>query len=124
VIDTWYFNAMHVKWKKQRPQNAINVKGINLEVLLVESYQDNGSVEHRLIEYLGAIEERFLASKVRNMREFHQGLFWTAVDKKLGRLRLDPRQRERIEADISQLVSRPDEDWALWGVTCNPRFDP
>jgi hypothetical protein len=124
VIDTWYFNAMHVKWKKQRPQNAINVKGINLEVLLVESYQDNGSVEHRLIEYLGTIEERFLASKVRNMREFHQGLFWTAVDKKLGRLRLDPRQRERIEADISQLVSRPDEDWALWGVTCNPRFDP
>ena len=115
---------MHIKWKKQSPQNRIKVKSINLEALLVESYQDNGSVEHRLIEYLGAIEERFLASKVRNMREFHQGLFWTAVDKKLGRLRLDPRQRERIEADISQMVSRPDEDWVLWGVTCIPLFDP
>jgi hypothetical protein len=124
VIDTWYFNAMHVKWEKQSPQNEVNVNGINLEALLVESYQDNGSVKHRLIDYLGAIEERFLASKVRNMREFHQGLFWTAVDKKLDCLRLDPRQRERIEADISQMVSRPDEDWALWGVTCIPRFDP
>jgi hypothetical protein len=124
VIDTWYFNAMHIKWKKQSPQNRIKVKSINLEALLVESYQDNGSVKHRLIEHLGAIEEKFLASKVRNMREFHQGLFWTAVDKKLDRIRLDSRQRERIEADISQMVSRPDEDWALWGVTCNPRFDP
>ena len=115
---------MHVKWKKQSPQNEVNVKGINLEALLVESYQDNGSVKHRLIDYLDAIEERFLASKVRNMREFHQGLFWTAVDKKLDRLRLEPRQRNRIEADICQMVSRPGEDWALWGVTCIPRFDP
>jgi hypothetical protein len=115
---------MHIKWKKQSPQNRIKVKSINLEALLVESYQDNGSVKHRLIEHLGAIEEKFLASKVRNMREFHQGLFWTAVDKKLDRIRLDSRQRERIEADISQMVSRPDEDWALWGVTCNPRYDP
>jgi hypothetical protein len=97
---------------------------MNLEALLVESYQDNGSVKHRLIEHLGGIEEKFLITKVRNMREFHQGLFWTAVDKKLDRLRLDPHQRDRVEADISQMVSRPDEDWALWGVTCVPRFDP
>jgi hypothetical protein len=115
---------MHVKWEKQSPPNGINGKGINLKALLVESYQDNGSVKQRLVEHLGAIEEKFLASKVRNMREFHQGLFWTAVDKKLDRLRLDSRQRNRIEADISQMVSRPDEDWALWGVTCIPRFDP
>jgi hypothetical protein len=115
VIDTWYFNAMQVKWEKQGPQNGVNVKSINLEALLVESYQDNGSAKHRLIEHLSAIEEKFLASKVRNMREFHQGLFWTAVDKKLDRLRLNPRLRDRIKADISQMVSRPDEDWAPWG---------
>ena len=115
---------MHVKWEKQSPQNGVNVKGINLEALLVESYQDNGSVKYRLIEHLGAIGVKFLVSKVRNMREFHQGLFWTAVDKKLDRLRLDPGQRDRIEADISQMVSRPHEDWALWAVTCIPRFDP
>jgi len=115
---------MHVKWEKHSPPNGVNGKGINLEALLVESYQDNGSVKHRMIENLGTIKEKFLASKVSNMREFHQGLFWTAVDKKLDRLRLDPRQRDKIEADISQMVSRPNEDWALWGVTCNPRFDP
>ena len=115
---------MHVKWEKRSPQHGVNGKGINLEALLVESYRDKGSVKHRLIEHLGAIEEKFLASKVSNMREFHQGLFWTAVDNKLDRLRLDPRQRNRIETDISQTVSRPDEDWALWGVTCIPRFDP
>jgi hypothetical protein len=124
VIDTWYFNAMHVQWEKQIPKNGVKVKGLNLEALLVESYQDNGSLKHRLIERLGAIEEKFLASKVRNMREFHQGLFWAVVDKKLDRLRLDPHRRARIEADISQTVSRPDDDWALWGVTCIPRFDP
>ena len=114
---------MHVKWEKHCPRNGVNGKGINLEALLVEAYQDNGSVKHRLIEHLGSIEEKFLASRVRNMREFHQGLFWVIVDKKLDRLRLKPHHRKRIEADITQKVSRPHEDWALWGVTCIPRFD-
>ncbi len=115
---------MHVKWEKQIPPNGSNGESVNLKALLVEQYQDNGSAKHRVVEHLGSIGEKFLATKVRNMREFHQGLFWTAVDKKLDRLRLDTRQRNRIEADISQMVSRPDEDWALWGITCIPRFDP
>ena len=115
---------MHIKWEKQSPQNGVNVKGINLKALLVESYQDNGSRKHRLIEHLGAIEEKFLASKVRNMREFHQGLFWVAVDRKLDHLKLDARLRNKIEAVILKTVSRPYEDWALWGVTCIPIFDP
>ena len=115
---------MHVKWEKQIPPNGSNGESVNLKALLVEQYQDNGSTKHRVVEHLGSIGEKFLATKVRNMREFHQGLFWTAVDKKLDRLRLDTRQRNRIEADISQMVSRPDEDWALWGITCIPRFDP
>jgi hypothetical protein len=115
---------MHVKWEKHSPRNGVNGKGINLEVLLVETYQDNGSAKHRVVEHLGSIEEKYLSTKVRNMREFHQGLFWVAVDKKLDHLGLDIRRRNRIEADISQTVSRPDEDWALWGVTCIPRFDP
>ncbi len=115
---------MLVKWEKRRPQYGANGKSINLSALLVEPYQDNGSASSRLIEHLGSIEEKYLASKVRNMRQFHQGLFWSAVDKKLDRLGLDSHQRSRIEADIAQTVSRPDEDWALWGVTCIPRFDP
>jgi hypothetical protein len=115
---------MDVMWEKQNPPNTVNGKGINLKALLVEPYQDNGSVKHKVIEHLGAIEEKFLVSKVRNMREFHQGLFWTAVDRKLDCLGLDPRQRDKIESVIDQTISRPDEDWALWGVTCIPRFDP
>ena len=115
---------MLVKWEKRSPQNGANGNGSNLTALLVEPYPDNGSARNRLIEQLGTIEEKFLASKVRNMRQFHQGLFWSAVDKKLDRLGLDSHQRNRIEADIVQTVSRPDEDWALWGVTCIPRFDP
>ena len=115
---------MHVQWEKQSPQNGVKVKGLNLEALLVEPYQDNGSARNRLIEHLGTIGEKFLASNVRNMRQFHQGLFWSAVDKKLDRLGLDAQQRNRIEADIARTVARPDEDWALWGVTCIPRFDP
>jgi len=115
---------MHVKWEKRSPQNGVNGKGIDLEALLVESYQDNGSAKHKMVAHLGVIGERFLASNVRNMRQFHQGLFWTTVDKKLDRLRLAPHQRNRIEAAICQMVARPDQDWALWGVTCIPRFDP
>jgi hypothetical protein len=115
---------MLVKWEKHNPQNGASGHRANLTALLVEPYQDNGSAKNRLIEHLGTIEEKFLASKVRNMRQFHQGLFWSAVDKKLDHLGLDSHQRNRIEADIARTVSRPDEDWALWGVTCIPRFDP
>ena len=115
---------MQVKWEKRSPPNGVTGKGVNLEALLVEPYQDNGSVKHRLIERLGAIEEKFLVSKVRNMREFHQGLFWIVVDRKLDSLGLDSSRRNSLEATIAQRVSRPDEDWALWGVTCVPRIDP
>jgi hypothetical protein len=115
---------MLVKWEKRSSQTGANGKCINLTALLVAPYLDNGSAKSRLIEHLGTIEEKFLASNVRNMRQFHQGLFWSAVDKKLDHLGLDSQQRNRIEADIARTVSRPDEDWALWGVTCIPRFDP
>ena len=115
---------MRVKWEKRRPQNGANGNGRNLAALLVEPFRENGSVKSRVIEHLGTIEEKFLTSKVRNMRQFHQGLFWTVVDRKLDLLGLDADQRNRIEAAIAQTVSRPDQDWELWGVTCVPRFDP
>ena len=111
-------------WEKRSPPSGVNGKGIHLEAMLVESYQDNGSVKQRRIEYLGSIREKFLTSKVCNMREFHKGLFWTTVDKKLDHLRLTPSLRKQVEDDISHMVSRPQKDWELWGVTCIPRFDP
>ena len=115
---------MYVKWEKRNPKNRLNSSSSNLEAVLVEKYQDNGTIKLRVIEHLGSIEEKFLATKVSNMRAFHQGLFWVAVDKKLDHLKLDAQLRNRIEADISTTVLRPAEDWALWGVTCIPKFDP
>jgi len=90
----------------------------------VESCQNNGNTKQRIVDNLGEIDEKFLSTNVRNMRAFHQGLFWVAVDKKLDHLKLGARLRNKIEAVILETVSRPDKDWALWGVTCIPRFDP
>jgi len=115
---------MYVKWQRRSLQKEFNGRFLNLAAVLMESYQENGSTAQRVVARLGDIDQKFLITKVRNMREFHQGLFWAAVDKKLDNLKLDAELRCRIEADILKTVSRPDPDWALWGVTCIPRFDP
>lgn len=115
---------MHVKWEKQRQKNRLNDKSMNLSAVLVETFQSNGTTEQRIVGSLGDINEKFLATNVQNMRAFHQGLFWAAVDRKLDDLKLDARLRDEIEAFILKTVSRPDKDWALWGVTCIPKFDP
>ena len=78
----------------------------------------------RFVEQLGSIRERMLNSKARDMRAFHQGLFWAHVDKKLDHLTLNPALRKEIESKISETVSRPNDDWSLWSVTCIPRIDP
>jgi hypothetical protein len=115
---------MHVKWQKRILKNGLNGKSVNLRAVLVEKCQNNGSTEQRIVGSLGDINEKFLSTNVQNMRAFHQGLFWVAVDRKLDHLKLDARLRNEIEAVILKTVSRPDKDWALWGVTCIPKFDP
>jgi hypothetical protein len=115
---------MKVQWERRRPDNEFNGNALNLEAVLVESYQENGNISQRVVAHLGCIGEKFLTTKVRNMREFHKGLFWVAVDSQLDHLKLGSALRSQIEAEILTTVSRPDEDWALWGVTCIPRFDP
>ena len=115
---------MHVKWEKSSLKKGLNRRSINLRAVLVENYQNNGNTKQRIIDNLGDINEKFLSTNVQNMRAFHQGLFWVAVDKKLDYLNLDAKLRNKIEADIVKTVSRPDNDWALWGVTCIPIFDP
>ena len=115
---------MKVQWKRRRSDNEFNGNTLNLEAVLVESYQDNGNTSQRVVVRLGCIREKFLTTKVRNMREFHQGLFWLAVDRQLDHLKLDSAVRNQIETEILKTVSRPDKDWELWGVTCIPRFDP
>ena len=114
---------MHVKWERRSQKNGRHGISTNLRAVLVESYQNNGNTKEKVLDNLGDIDERFLSSNISNMRAFHQGLFWVAVDKKLDLLNLDAGERSKIEADIIKTVSRPDDDWALWGVTCIPVFD-
>jgi hypothetical protein len=117
---------MYVKWERRRLEAPSEGRDFSLVAVLVDDYQEQrkGNPRERAIEYLGDIKEKYLLSKARDMRAFHQGLFWAGVDKKLEHLKLDPEVRKKIEAEISEAVPRPGDDWALWSVTCIPRYDP
>jgi hypothetical protein len=114
--------SMTVRWDRRIAAGSLNRKNYMLNVVLVEKYQENGKIKEKL-DHLGTIEERFLNTKARDMKAFHQGLFWTKVDKKLDRMKLSSGKRNKIEAEISERVPRPDEKWSIWAVTCVPRFD-
>jgi hypothetical protein len=115
---------MRVIWEKRGLKPGLNGRLFNLVAVLVDSYQENGKKEERIIEDLSTIEEKFLATKARDMRAFHQGIFWAVVDKKLKNYILAPEVRTKIEEKISETVPRPNDDWPLWSVTCIPRYDP
>jgi hypothetical protein len=115
---------MDVRWEKQIVEVGKNGRGRSLVAVLVEDYQKAQKNKKRFAEQLGSIKEHILNSKARDMRAFHQGLFWARVDKKLDHLTLKPEQRKEIESKISETVPRPNGDWALWSVTCIPRYDP
>ena len=114
---------MQVRWQRQKVKNGLNGNTVNLVALLVENFREADRTEETLIEELGTIKEQFLTIKVTDTRAFHQGLFWAAVDKKLNHLKLDPSVREKIEVKLLEKVPKPQDDWALWGVTCTPRYD-
>ena len=115
---------MDVRWEKQSVEAGKNGRGRSLVAVLVEDDQGTEKSKMHFVEQLGSIRERMLNSKARDMRAFHQGLFWAHVDKKLNHLTLSPEQRKVIESKISETVPRPNEDWSLWSVTCIPRIDP
>ena len=114
---------MHVAWRKQKLSSGLNGTGISLVAVLMDNYQEAGRSKVAFIEELGAIKERYLTTKAKDTRAFHQGLFWVVVDKKLDSLELEPVERAAIENEILKKVPRPNKDWALWGVTCIPRYD-
>jgi hypothetical protein len=117
---------MDVRWKREKVNHGSNGNGFNLVAVLVENHQKetgSGPGIHPAI-LLGSIGEKFLHSKARDMRSFHQGLFWLNVDKQLNSLGLSSENRDEIELKISETVPRPNEDWPLWSVTCIPRYDP
>jgi hypothetical protein len=116
---------MDVKWKKRKIDGDHNGSAFDLVAVLVGNHrkEEEGDAGADITEHLGIIAEKFLYSRARDMRAFHQGLFWTRVDKKLNKLGISVQDRKIIEAKISQTVPRPGEDWALWSVTCIPRYD-
>lgn len=115
---------MDVRWERQRIDPGKNGRGVHLVAVLVDEPRIAGKIEERFCEQLGVIGEHFLHSRARDLRAFHQGLFWTHVDQKLDLLMISPAEREIIESKISATVPRPNPDWALWSVTCIPRYDP
>ena len=115
---------MNLRWEKHSVEAGKNGRGRSLVAVLVEDYQEAQPSRRRFVERLGSIKEHILNSKARDMRAFHQGLFWAHVDKKLDHLTLKPGQRKEIESKISETIPRPNGDWSLWSVTCIPRYDP
>ena len=115
---------MDVRWEKQIVDAGKNGRGRSLVAVLVGDCQEAEKTKMRFIERLGSIKEQILNSKARDMRAFHQGLFWAHVDKKLDHLALKPEQRKEIESKISETIPRPNDEWSLWSVTCMPRYDP
>jgi hypothetical protein len=115
---------MNVRWERRRSDSSKNGRGVNLVAVLVANSRIERKIEEPFVEQLGVIGERFLRSKAQDMRAFHQGLFWANVDQKLDLLMISPIERKKIESKISETVPRPNPDWALWSVTCIPRYDP
>jgi hypothetical protein len=117
---------MDVKWKRKKIDGHHNGSAFNLVAVLVGNHRKEEKVdgEADVTGQLGIIAEKFLYTRARDMRAFHQGLFWARVDKKLNKLGISVQDRKTIEAKISETVPRPGEDWALWSVTCIPRYDP
>ena len=115
---------MDVSWKREKNINGTKGGGVNLVAELVGNDQKADSAGGNFTTQLGTIGEKFLYSKARDLKAFHQGLFWVRVDRKLNRITLKPQEKKKIESIISETVPRPDNDWALWSVTCIPRYDP
>ena len=114
---------MHVKWKRDPVESKDDCERFRLAAVLVVA-QGNGDRPGLEPETpLGSVEERFLTARIKGMREFYRGLFWTGIDNCLNSLPLEPGERAAVESEISQKISRPGQQWALWGVTCNSRFD-
>ena len=114
---------MHIEWKRDPVESSDDCRHFRLAAVLVTS-TGNGvrpGLEPKTL--LGAVEERFLSARIKGMREFYRGLFWTGIENNLDRLPLEPGERAAVESEISHKISRPGKQWALWGVTCNSRFD-
>lgn len=114
---------MNVKWERRRPDRGGRRRSYHLHAILDDKKRGKGESKERVIEHLASIEERFLETKEMGMRAFHQGLFWTVAVRKLEDLNIERKVREEIEAEISEVVPKPTNEWGLWAVKCVPEFE-
>ncbi|NIV98590.1 hypothetical protein GWN26_05350, partial [Candidatus Saccharibacteria bacterium] len=64
---------MDVSWKRKKSINGNNVSEINLVAELVGNHHKAGSGSGNFTTQLGSIGEKYLKSRARDMRAFHQG---------------------------------------------------
>jgi len=114
---------MHIEWKRNPTENRNDCKQFCLEVVLIADNSNGDLPGLMATTSLGSVEERFITARIKGMREFYRGIFWTGIDKSLDRLLLESGERAAVEAEISRKISRPSRQWALWGVACNSSYD-
>jgi hypothetical protein len=116
--------CLDIQWHRRNIPGASAGRNSEIVAVLVEHVNTNGTSHQRVIHELAAIGEHYLSTRARDVRAFHQGLFWVHADRRLATLSLTPEAQKTLEASISATVPRPNPDWALWAVTCIPRIDP
>jgi len=112
---------MIVTWTKSEMPAGGRARGSRLDAILMPG--DSQDTQGATGELLASIEERFLRSRELGVRAFHQGIFWTHVDRKLDILGLDAGEREAIVEKIQETVPRPGKDWELYCVKCIPEIE-
>jgi hypothetical protein len=116
--------CFEIQWQRRSIPDAPKGRNIQLVAVVVEHVKTNGTSGQRVIHELAGIAEHYLTTRARDVRAFHQGLFWVSADRLLAALSLAPEAQKTLEASISTTVPRPNPDWSLWAVTCIPRIDP
>ena len=114
---------MYVNWERQTERNGRGKPQCQLVAFLMDGRSSETMEDNQVLAKLGAIQERFLHMRISKTRAFHMGLFWANVDRIFEELCLAKNIQDTLEAQISERVPRPADDWALWGVTCIPRID-
>jgi len=114
---------IYVRWRQQAAPET-SKGGCCLIAELVKTGRKHNALAETVIKQLATIEERFLTTRARDTRAFHQGLFWAKVDRELTQLKLSPEETEMVQTVLSEKIPRPDDNWALQALSCTIRYDP
>lgn len=115
--------TVYVRWRRQAAPES-REGGCCLIAELVQAGREKGAHTETLIRQLARIEERFLSTRAKDARAFHQGIFWARVDRELADLKLSPEATKRVETSLSEKIPRPHGDWALQALSCTIQYDP